>query len=396
VKDLRDEPDMIAAINRDIAAMGLIGEESNAVLVHLGYTSRVCDDPVAIIARGSSGSGKDTLLRRVARLFPPESKIEALDATKASWFNTEPDYFKHKIFLAGERSHAKDDAAKDDTKYLRQMLSEKRISRRVSVDPDPNTRRWDSETVVRHGPIAYAETTTLDTKSIFEEDLNRMIQVHLDDSPEQTRKIMLSKADKYAPDGPALSVNEAEIIARHHAFQRTIQGCKVGIPYGKLIAERMPDTKPAVRRSMEQVLTVIECLVVLQQHRRKLNKQGLRIATIEDYVVAYSLLEGPLQAALGAGPDYDKAKKLRAALKTATTFTAKDVKAVFKFKHTEQANNLCRSFADAGLVDQLNEPKRGSPAEYEWAEDSSTLLAASILPSVEEVRRFLMRRSGVS
>src|SRR5262245_40110310 len=89
---LLDEPDLIAAIRRDIAALGLVGEEGTCLLVYLAYSSRVQDDPTALIARGPSSSGKSALLKKVACLFPPEVKIEAMEMTPAAWFNTEPDF----------------------------------------------------------------------------------------------------------------------------------------------------------------------------------------------------------------------------------------------------------------------------------------------------------------
>lgn len=182
--ELLDEQDRIAAIRRDIAAVGLVGEDDNGLLTYLAFTSRLLSEPIHVITRGDSGSGKTTLLTKVGSLFPAEVKIQAMTFTNASLFNTDEDYFKHKIFIAGERKHSTDDATKDSGALIRQMLSERRMNRQVS-SPDPDTPgKWKSETHEREGPIVYAESTT--SKSIFEEDLNRMLQLHVDSSEDQT------------------------------------------------------------------------------------------------------------------------------------------------------------------------------------------------------------------
>src|SRR5262249_48936648 len=56
------EPDLISAVRRDIRAVGVVGEADNALLVYIAYTSRLLEDPLAIVTRGKTASGKSTLL----------------------------------------------------------------------------------------------------------------------------------------------------------------------------------------------------------------------------------------------------------------------------------------------------------------------------------------------
>jgi hypothetical protein len=383
---LAEEPNLIEAIQGDIATVGLVGEQNNALLVYLGYTSRVLDDPVAIIARGESSAGKSTLQRKVAVLFPPEVKIEAMDMKAAAWFNTTEDHFKHKVFIAGERRHSKDDAAKDAGNILRQLLSEKRINRGVSVQ-DPETRAWETKWVVREGPIAYAESTT--SGSIFEEDLNRMVQIYLDESQHQTRRVMNAIADNYNPDQPAANDPKA-IIDRHHEFQLHLQRlpvCRVGVPYFNCLAARMPARKPKARRAIQQIFSIIEVLVVLQQDRRE-EKNGRLLATLEDYAVARRLLIGPLHAALGIGKDYGNAMKLKAAIKK-PVFSTPEVRKALGFNNDMTTSNLLNGLMNAGLLSRLTEGRKGSPATWTWQKDGKGKLETMLLPTVEEVGQFL-------
>ena len=99
---LARDPDPFATIRQDIETLGIVGESDSALLVYLAYTSRLLDDPMSLITRGKLATGKSTLLKRVGVLMPPDAKIEAMEMTPAAWFNTPPDFFQHKVFIAGE------------------------------------------------------------------------------------------------------------------------------------------------------------------------------------------------------------------------------------------------------------------------------------------------------
>src|SRR5262245_17142681 len=60
------ETDLIGAIQRDIATVGLVGEGGPALLVYAAYSSRKLKKPLSVIVRGPSGSGKDVVQRKPA------------------------------------------------------------------------------------------------------------------------------------------------------------------------------------------------------------------------------------------------------------------------------------------------------------------------------------------
>jgi hypothetical protein len=382
--ELAREPDLARAVRRDLAAVGLVGEEDNGQLVYLIYLTRLLDDPGAVITRGRSGAGKSTLLKRVAVLVPDAAKVEAMAMTPASWFNTEPDYFRHKLFLAGERKHSTDDATKDAGALLRQLLSEKRINRCVSIW-EPETKSWQTVNVERRGPIAYAESTT--AGSIFEEDLNRMLQVYVDESAEQNRRVVKAIGSKYDPNRPGLDVEA--VVRRHHEFQQYLQALPtpdVRIPYWEVLCDRLPTSRVESRRVAQQVFTVIEGVVLLNRHRRRA-PDGRLLATLNDYALARRLLLGPLHAALGAGKDYKDFLRLRAGVRK-DVFTAADVKQALGFDNDMGPSRLLRGLVEAGLVVLLTVQKGRTPATYRWAGKDGPDPEAMVLPPVEEVRGF--------
>src|SRR5262249_16960694 len=163
------------------------------------------------------------LVKKVAVLFPAKEIITFMDFSEASLFNDpDKDCFRHKILINGERRHSNTDEARDRTKMIRQLLSEKRIDRRTSVRSGDG---WVAKQQEFDGPVAYAETTT--SHSIFEEDLNRMLQIYTDDSEEQNRGVMEAVAQRYNGRRDDKGSHQPEdvqaVIDKHHEFQKWLK-----------------------------------------------------------------------------------------------------------------------------------------------------------------------------
>jgi hypothetical protein len=376
---VRTQDDLIERTKKDIASIGVVGEETNALLIYLAYTSRLLDDPVAVVTRGHSSTGKSTLLYKVSLLFPPESKFELMRMTDASLFNAPVDALEHKILITGERRHTTDEAAFDANSMIRQLLSEKRVTRSVSVPGgEEGGGRWVTEIQERKGPVAFAESTT--AGSIFEEDLNRMLEVFTDETDDQNLAVMLAIGNKHDQD-PA---GQEAVIAWHHEFQRGLGRYKVRVPFWEAVARGLPRRDPRCRRIAQQVLSVIEASALLHQHERKTDGDYLT-ATVGDYAIARGLLIAPLHAATGIGPNYDQALKLRKKIPQGP-FTAAQVKRALGLKNDMAASRLLAALVGVELVHKIHDQKGPAPATYTWAHASPPDLSEMVLPPVEEVK----------
>jgi energy-coupling factor transporter ATP-binding protein EcfA2 len=358
--------------------VGLVGEDEAGRLVWCVYCSRRLKKPNAVVARGPSGSGKTTLLNKVALLIPPAHKIESMDMTAAAWFNTPEDFFVHKLLLSGERKHSQKDETRDAEAFKRQLLSEGRINRGKSFLTDPQTNGWQTQVLVRDGPVAYSESST--AKSIFEEDLNRLLQVFVDETPEQTRRVVAAKGARYGDDDGAAA---ERAVARQHEFQEWLaeQPCPAPgdfiMPFARVLGDMLPCHKPEARRAADQVFTTLETLGLLGQRRAP---DGRLRVTLADYAAARRLLAEPLQRSLGLDADD---RKLAALLRAEYPrhFQTGAVKSVCGLGPMA-TTRLLKVLSEAGLVECVKEHRGQTQALWRWGDGD---LDSVVLPTVEEL-----------
>ena len=78
--------DLMDRVIDDIGRLGVAGEEKLSATTYLIGTSRLLPEPLAAIVQGPSSSGKSYVIKKVARLFPPEAVILATQMTPQALF----------------------------------------------------------------------------------------------------------------------------------------------------------------------------------------------------------------------------------------------------------------------------------------------------------------------
>jgi hypothetical protein len=285
----------VEQFERDCADLGIVGEVDLALAVYVVGTSRVQTDPLSAIVHGPSGSGKSVIVAKVAQLFPEDHKLDATRMTAQALYHLQTP-IAHRFVVAGERSRIQDDAVADATAALRQLQSEKKITKQIA-ERDGNGFVTREVRVV--GPIAYIETTTVDPSRIFPEDLNRALLLTTDEGERQTREILRRHASRYSAGGQP--PNTERIIDRHRQFQMAVVACDITIPFAGRLMEAIPARKVEARRIGQQVLSVIEAVALLHHQRRERDDRGRLIATRADYEIAKRMLAKPLTASTSLG-----------------------------------------------------------------------------------------------
>ncbi len=160
---------------------GLVGEELNALVILIVAVSRLLPRPLNLFVKGHSSAGKNWLVTRVLSLMPKGAVAEITSASDKAWHYSQSD-FRHRIVYLQERN----DAA-GNVHPIRLLISEGKLTRIVTGFQ--NGKRVTKRYVAR-GPVAAISTTTKNRLEI--DDETRHISIWVDESKEQTRKIVRS------------------------------------------------------------------------------------------------------------------------------------------------------------------------------------------------------------
>jgi len=276
--------DLVGEIQRDLGKLGIIGEETNRLLLYLALTSRRMLDPLAVQVLAGSGAGKSHLQDAVLSLCPEEDLIKLTSLSNQALFYKGEDSLRHKCLAVEEVAGAA------GARYaLRNLISAKKLTIETTVK-NPATGRMETQVNTVNGPTAVFETTT-DPQG-DPETKSRFIITSIDESPEQTRAIIEAQRNRHTLEGMRARHARAEVLRRHHAFQRTLRTVEIVNPYEPLLG--YGDDRLAFRRDHPKYLHLILAVTFLHQLQRPVRRDaGLGIdyieTTLDDIAIANDL-----------------------------------------------------------------------------------------------------------
>lgn len=279
--------DILSEFEVLINGLGLVGEMENAKLLYLSATSRLLENPVSIIVKGPSSSGKSFTVETVLKTFPPDAyyAISAM-SERALAYSQEP--LKHRMLVIYEAAGISSDFA---LYLVRSLLSEGRI-RYLTVESTKNG--LNPREIVREGPTGLIITTT--KINIHPENETRMISLLAKDDTQQTHNILLMQG--LEANGQKATQPD---ITRWHALQTWLAlGGKheVVIPFASILAENTKTNSVRMRRDFGKVLSLIKTSAILYQLQREQDEQGRIIASIDDYEIVYGLVHNLVSEAV--------------------------------------------------------------------------------------------------
>ncbi|WP_234859483.1 hypothetical protein [Aquimarina aquimarini] len=324
--------DLLQKTNELIGKSGVIGEETNRLLMYLIFTSRKTNNPLHCISLGSSGVGKTHLQSKVAELIPDEDKVEitVLSANAFYYFNRTE--LQHKLILIEDL-----DGAESVLYPLRELQSKKRITKTVVHKDRKGTTKTIHLTV--EGPVSVSGCTT--QESIYEDNSNRSFLLYIDESSEQDKKIM-----HYQRTESAGRINKQEECSASRFLrdvQRMLKPIKVINPYAEYL--ELPESVFKPRRTNSHYLQFIEAITFYCQYQRerKYDEQtGEEYieTTVQDIQQANKLIKETLlrksDEITGACRNYLEELKKYLHQNTQTTFTALEIRRRLKVKKTTQ------------------------------------------------------------
>ncbi len=345
--------DLLQKTNALIGQSGVIGEETNRLLMYLIFTSRKTNNPLHCISLGSSGVGKTHLQSKVAELIPEEDKIEitVLSANAFYYFNRTE--LRNKLILIEDL-----DGAESVLYPLRELQSKRRITKTVVHKDTKGTTKTIHLTV--EGPVSVSGCTT--QESIYEDNSNRNFLLYIDESAEQDKKVMqyqrLLSAGKVNKDDEFMAARFLRDV------QRILQPIKVINPYAEFL--ELPQSVFKPRRTNSHYLQFIEAITFykqLQRQKKYDDQSGEEYieTTIEDIEEANNLIKEVLlrksDILNGACRNFFEMLKGYLKANTQTTFTNKEIRHVLRINPSNQKRYMIQ-LQEAGLIQKAKGNKR--------------------------------------
>ena len=403
---LLNSQNLIEEVRQDLTTLGYIGEDMNKVLVYIIATSRKMEEPLAGIIISRSSAGKSKLTETVRKLIPDDEVIALSSASDtALYYATD---LSHKFVCMGESK------GNENIEYpLRELISSKEITRMVTMK-DEKTGQMKGIEIKTKGPIAYIETST-GMDDVNPENLNRCLILFVDESQNQTRRILEYQRFLQTPKGFLIKQRIPSIIEKHRIAQKLLKPALVINPYAELMG--FPERRLEARRDQMKFIQVLNAVAFLNQYKRERhslkdesNTYEYIEPTLEDYKTTYELLvkSGILSNTLSDIPKnardlyeiikdmvIEKSKGSKKPVKD-ILFTRKDV-----WKHSGWSSFQVRKYIeillDYELIEIMGGGLRGQTHDYRIIlEEELESLMLEKIPKPEEMENRLREKKGES
>lgn len=272
------QENLIQKLNELIGRAGIIGEETNRILLFIIASSYKMENTLHGLIQGSSGSGKTRLLKIISQLMPDEDVKRYTRVTDNSFYNQDEYFFVNKLLCFEDLDGLKEDAQL----AVRELQSNEILITSTSIK-EASGKISGGERTVR-GPIASLACTT--KGEIYEDNVSRSFLVAVDESKEQTQRII-----QYQNETSAGLIDKTEQQKINQFIQncmRLLKPYEVINPYAHKI--RLPEEAHKIRRLNELYQSFVKQICILNQYQRKQDKQGRLIAEKEDLQTACDIL----------------------------------------------------------------------------------------------------------
>ncbi|HRG41101.1 MAG TPA: hypothetical protein PLC27_06850 [Saprospiraceae bacterium] len=269
---------LIEKLNEYIGRAGIIGEETNRILLFIIASSYKMPDTLHGLIQGSSGSGKTRLLKVISQLMPDEEVKRYTRVTDNSFYNQDEYFFVNKLLCFEDLDGLKEDAQL----AVRELQSNEILITSTSIK-DPNGSIRGGERTVR-GPIASLACTT--KGEIYEDNISRSFLIAVDESKEQTMKVIQYQNEVAA--GNIIKDDVKNIVSFVQNCMRLLKPYEVINPYANKIT--LPEEAHKIRRLNELYQSFVRQITLLNQYQRKQDKQGRLITEKQDLQTACDIL----------------------------------------------------------------------------------------------------------
>ena len=327
-----EAPNLLETTNELIGQSGVIGEETNRLLMYLIFTSRKREQPLHIISLGASGTGKTHLQEKVGELIPEEDRIEITTLSENAFYYFGQRELKNKLILIEDL-----DGAENALYPLRELQSKRKISKTIAHKNTKGDTKAITLTV--EGPLSVSGCTT--KEQIYEDNSNRSFLIYLDESTAQDNRIM--EYQRAVSAGRINFTEQEKVQELLQNAQRLLEPIRVVNPYAELL--NMPSAIFKPRRTNSHYLQFIEAITFYYQFQRekKADEETGELyieTTLEDIENANQLLKEILlrksDELTGACRNYLESIKSYLEQEGKTQFSNREVRTALKINESNQ------------------------------------------------------------
>jgi hypothetical protein len=342
-------PEWLGALRKT----GLVGEAQNALAIYIVATSRLLSKPLCLFVKGPSSVGKNYLTDKVLG-FIPSSAVQLLTSSSNRSWNYMGQKLSHKVVYVKERN----DLA-GAVHPARVLISEKELVHWVT---EKRGRRFIQRKYVTKGPISAISTTTKDRVEV--DDESRHISIWLDESAEQTTRVMQAAVDELHGQEP----NDSKVW---HAVQRIIEkraAVPIELPdwFEDLVQYVRNDVLWA-RRYFPAFLQACRTVALIRSFGRKAKNTRKRITVrFSDFAVTALIFNSVLDDSIDRADDQDlevQQDVRRISFRKKKGVSAADLVDEKGISY-HVACSLLRKAASAGTIVRANQPSKGNLKLY--------------------------------
>jgi len=288
--ELLQDPNLLERIADDLTRAGLVGETANKLVCYLAATSRLLDDPLAVLIQSSSAAGKSALMDAVLACMPDESMRRISTMTEKALYYLQGQNLQHTILGICEEEGMREAA------YNLKILQSDGVLAQIVPHKDPSTGVIQTQEYRVEGPISLFVTTTASDAELDPELANRCLKMTVDEGRAQTAAIQAQQRLREAVGRRAAAKRRAAITQLHQHAQRLLEPLEVRNPYAPHL--RFATTQPRLRRDHAKYLALIRTVALLHQYQRPIAEdrhtipgETLRFITVtrRDVVIATEL-----------------------------------------------------------------------------------------------------------
>jgi predicted transcriptional regulator len=359
---LLQSENLLTTTNNLIGQSGIIGEETNRLIMYLIFSSRKREQPLHIISLGSSGTGKTHLQESIGNLIPDEEKTEITTLSENAFYYFGQQELKNKLILIEDL-----DGAEGALYPIRELQSKKKISKTIAFKNTKGETKTTSITV--EGPVCVSGCTT--KESVYEDNANRSFLIYLDESTAQDDKIM----DYQRKASAGKNDIEAQIKSKQllQNSQYLLKPIRVINPYAELVELPKEVLKP--RRTNAHYLQFIELVTYYHQHQREIKydqETGEEYieTTIEDIKNANELIKEILirKSDILTGRSRNQLENFKKLLQNKSElFTNTQVRSTLKIAKSTAQYHL-NAWLDVGIITKIHH-KETQTYSYQFAND---------------------------